>query len=254
MGLHQYGKRSRTPGRKLITRPVPPIVTEALWNKAQQTLRQIILFSRRQAQFPYLLRAKVKCGLCGLTYIGTNTCRPNGKREFYYICNGKHGARGLYGAMGQRCPGKTVNGSYLETLIWRELEGFLRDPDSVLEQLHRRIAAPERSPQDGVREIVQLGLALKNKEEERSRVLALFRRGAIDNPTLDGQLKEIAAEEAELRILIQEAQNRGDRARNGAAALTSAKSMLEELRNRLDEGQSWEEEHARCLLQRWTCE
>ncbi len=145
MGSHLYGKRSRSKGRKLITQAVPAIVTDATWNKAQQTLRENFLFSRRNARFQYLLRAKVKCGLCGLTYIGSKVSRPSGKEEFYYICNGKHGARGLYGANGQRCPAKTVNGSYLETLIWDEVEHFLRNPGSVLQDLHSRMTG-EKTP------------------------------------------------------------------------------------------------------------
>ena len=60
---------------RLITRPVPAIVTEATWKKAQQTLRDNFLFSARSARNQYLLRGLIKCGLCGLTYIGVAATR-----------------------------------------------------------------------------------------------------------------------------------------------------------------------------------
>jgi site-specific DNA recombinase len=90
-----YGKRSRTPNREIITRVVPAIVNDDIWLRAQQTLAGNVLFSKRHSNHQYLLRGLVKCGLCGLTYIGLANRRANGKNEFYYRCNGKHGRAGF---------------------------------------------------------------------------------------------------------------------------------------------------------------
>jgi len=95
MGQHQYGKRSPDKRRQIVTRPVAAIITGQVWQKAQQTLKDTFLFSARSTINQCLLRAKVKCSLCGLTYIGSVSKRTNGKVEFYYICNGKHAARGF---------------------------------------------------------------------------------------------------------------------------------------------------------------
>ena len=94
MGRHEYGKRSKKPNRELIVRTVPAIVPEDIWQKAQKTLSANVLFSKRNSSHQYLLRGVMKCGLCGLTYIGFANRRPSGKEEFYYRCNGKHGTRG----------------------------------------------------------------------------------------------------------------------------------------------------------------
>jgi site-specific DNA recombinase len=239
-GCHHYGKRSSSQARKLITRVVPAIVSEATWNKAQQTLRDNHLFSRRNARYQYLLRAKVKCGLCGLTYIGSRACRPSGKHEFYYVCNGKHGARGLYGEKGQRCPSKSVNGIYLENLIWEEVEGFLRNPGPVLGEFHRRMTAQKKTSGNGHQEIEQLELTLKNKREERARVLALYRRGRIDDATLDAQLKDIEVEEADLQRALDMRKSAAAQVAAGAAELASAEDLLAQLRTTLDGPVSWE--------------
>jgi site-specific DNA recombinase len=68
-GQHLYGKRSRNPQRAAVSRAVPALVSEAVWQQAQETLQHNIRFAPRHCRHAYLLRGLVKCGLCGLTYI-----------------------------------------------------------------------------------------------------------------------------------------------------------------------------------------
>jgi site-specific DNA recombinase len=240
MGQHQYGKRSRNPNRQLINRVVPAIVSEEVWQKAQKTLKSNVLFSKRHSSRQYLLRGLMKCGLCGLTFIGFSNRRPSGKQEFYYRCNGKHGTRGIYGANGQRCPSKDVNGDFLEQTVWKDAEGFLRDPKSVIEQLQQRMAA-ERSDSKRTRErLARLEDALAGKGIERDRILGLFRRGRISEPDLDGQMDQIDREEAGLRANIEDLAATLRGVADGAAQLQSTQALLDKLRGRLDQGISWE--------------
>src|SRR5262245_6686529 len=109
MGRHEWGKRSLNKDRQVISRGVPPIVSEEIWQGAQTTLKSNFLFGKRNTSQRYLLRGMVKCALCNLTHVGMTPTRPNGKMQSYYRCNGKHGTRGLYGENGQRCPSKDVN-------------------------------------------------------------------------------------------------------------------------------------------------
>ena len=236
MGRHEYGKRSKTE-RPTIVREVPAIVDEATWQKAQQTMKANFLFGIRSVKHLYLLRGMAKCGLCGLTFIGTHTVRPNGKVESYYRCNGKHGARGLYGKDGQRCPAKDVNGMFFEDTIWNDIEQFLRNPGGVAEILRQKIAArtSDRVPEFDRR---SLEIALEDKAAERARVLALFRKGRIDDAALDRQLDEIVAEEESLRTRL--AAVRSPEPEQEAAALASVPAMLEALREKLDAGVTWE--------------
>jgi len=143
MGIHDRGKRA-VKERAVISRPVPAIVTEATWIKAQKTLQANFLFGKRSARNQYLLRGLIKCGLCGLTYIGVAATRPNGKREFYYRCNGAH-SPAVYVARG-RCQAKAVRGDQLEQQVWSDVESFLRNPDPVLQQLLRSWNRTHRAP------------------------------------------------------------------------------------------------------------
>ena len=236
MGRHEYGKRSKTQ-RPLIIREVPSIVDEETWQKAQQTLKQNFVFGKRSTLHRYLLRGIAKCSLCGLTYIGTHTVRPSGKVESYYLCNGKHGARGIYGAEGKRCPSRAINGGFFEEAVWNDVEQFLRNPGEVSEILRQKITAraSKRTPDFDKK---SLEIALETKAAERARVVGLFRKGRIDETALDSQLDEIETEERSLRDRINAAK-RFEPAKE-LAALATVETLLKALRSKLDQGVTWE--------------
>ncbi len=227
MGEHLFGKRARNRNRKVIVREVPAIVSEQTWQAAQQVLQANRIEASRNTRQPYLLRGLIKCGLCGLTFCGMRIKRQNGH---YYRCNGRQQARGLYGIDGKKCPARTLNGGYVERLVWADIESFPRNPGEILEKLRQRL-----SMQDGERQRRQQeldDLTGPAEELERERVLALFRRGRIDDATLDQQLDQVDAEAADLQNDIEAVKRElvaGDR----TAQLQSAEALLETLRKRL---------------------
>jgi site-specific DNA recombinase len=240
MGKHEYGKRSANPNRKLIARTVPAIVEEQTWNKAQAVLKSNWLFGIRGAKNQYLLRGLVKCDLCNLTYIGLNALRPNGKRDFYYRCNGKHGARGLYGERGQRCPSKAINGDYLEQTIWSDVESFLRNPGSVIEQLKVRFERQDVDADRNRRALAKLERVIEQKAGERDRVVGLYRKGRIGDATMDVQMDQIQEEENALSQQIATLRGTLEGRDGSIVKLKSTEALLRELRACLDKPLSWE--------------
>jgi site-specific DNA recombinase len=124
-----------------------------------------------------LLQGLIKCGPCGLTYVGVANVRPNGKREFYYRCNGAH-SPSIYMARG-RCHSKPVRGDHLEGQVWSDVETFLRDPEPVLQQLHAKLEAEAQGSGQFRKQVTRLEGLLTQKAAERSRVVGLFRRGRL---------------------------------------------------------------------------
>jgi len=139
-GVHQYGRRTAKE-REVFEREIPAIVSIDLWERAQKALHDRQLADPRSstATRPYLLRGLIKCGLCGLTYIGAASPPYKSTERIYYVCNGKGQLRGRYGAEGKKCPSKTVNAIALETAIWKDIETFLRNPGEVIEQLGQQM-------------------------------------------------------------------------------------------------------------------
>jgi site-specific DNA recombinase len=232
MGQHVYGKRTKNRNRRQIVREVPAIVSEKVWQAAQQVLRSNRIMCRRNRKHPYLLRGLIKCGLCGLTFSGITMTPP--QRDHYYRCNGRQFARGLYGLGGKKFPAKNLNGDYVERLVWADIEVFLRNPGEILERLRERLTLQHGELQHQEKELSSLRARLEEKTTERERMLGLFRRGRIDEATLDQHLDLIDAEAAGLRAEMEVAA-RALSAEDRAAQLSSAESLLTSLRKRLDE-------------------
>jgi site-specific DNA recombinase len=237
MGIHEFGKRSVS-GRPLILRQVTAIVSEEVWLKAQANLRSHLLFSPRNAKNQYLLRGLIKCGICGLTYIGVAAKRPNGRVEFYYRCNGAH-SPSVYSKLG-RCQSKALRGDLLEQQVWSEVETFLRNPEPVLQQLQTRLESDSQGADHIRRQVLQLEGLLTQKATERSRMVGLYRRGRLAEADLDAQMDEIGKEEKGLEAQVIELRGKIAGADSIGATISSAQVLLEKLRKRLDEPICWD--------------
>src|SRR5262249_15492042 len=150
------------------------------------------------------LRGLIKCSLCGLTFCGITLRR---QRDWYYRCNGRQQARGLYGLAGKKCPAKALNGDYVERLVWADIEAFLRNPCEVLERLQDGLAMKDEERKRQEKELKSLRERLDQKSAERDRMLGLFRRSRIDEATLDKQLEQINAETNGLQSRIETAES-----------------------------------------------
>jgi len=238
-GIHQYGKHSKKQ-REVIEREVPAIVSVELWERAQEVLHEHMLFSPRNAKRAYLLHGLIKCALCGLTYVGTAYPVYKGGVCLYYVCNGKQQARHLYGPHGKKCPSKAVNGELLEAAIWQDIEQFLLKPGEVLDrlaaQMHERAGEVEQLGE----EIAHLQQRQQAMKEEQDRVITLFRRGRIDEATLDRQLDQIQQDEGSILKQLEQAQELLKSVHNVEAGMRSAEELLHTLHQRLEEPLTWE--------------
>ena len=236
MGVHSYGKRT-TSKRAPVTRPMPAIVSEEIWNRAQATMKGHFLFSARSAKYKYLLRGLIKCKLCGLTYIGIKYTGNRGHKDlFYYKCNGQQSPELLE----TKCPAKPVRGDDLEQQVWTDVEAFLRNPGPVLAQIQTRLEAEAQSTGKIRERLKRVEGLLDQKSGERSRVLALYRRGRLSDAALDEQMEEIAREERALEVQIEELRNQIRGADSVSQAVSSAEALLTRLRKRLDQPICWE--------------
>jgi transcriptional regulator with XRE-family HTH domain len=172
------------------------------------------------------------------TYIGVAANRPNGKREFYYRCNGAH-SPSIYPG-GERCKAKAVRGDYLEQQVWSDVETFLRNPQPVLQQLHARLESDAQGSDQIRTQVTRLEGLLQQKTTERSRVVGLYRRGRLTDTELDVQMEEVGKEEMALETQLLELRRRIAGADSIGANIGSAEALLAKLRKRLDEPVSWE--------------
>ena len=236
-GLHRYGKRSKKK-REPIEREVPAIVSAEQWERAQDTLARNRIAASRNARRAYLLRGLMKCARCGLTYIGTSCRGAGGKPRYYYKCNGRHQGRKHVGPDGQRCTSASLDGA-IETVIWDDVEAFIRNPGDVLARLAERQDNQREETVSLQRQIDAVQRRLDGFTQERDKVLTQYRRGRIDDATLDRQLDLIRAEEEGSHGALRVLQQRAKGAEGAADQLSSAQALLNELHHRLAEEVTW---------------
>lgn len=240
-GLHSYGKRAEK-ARELIEREVPALVSATTWKRAQATLRRNYMFGNRagkRARRQYLLRGLIKCGICGLNYVGTAYRTRRGEPQIYYVCGGKHQLRGPFALQGKKCPSKAISGA-IEGEVWKDLERFLRNPGPVLEQLAKRVREVSGADVGHEKRLAALDATLGAKEAERERILSLYRRGRLSDADVDRQLLQIEAEQAAAKDEADRLRADSDRAQSVARQLHDAGELLRTLNARLDEPLTWE--------------
>ena len=135
------------------------------------------------------MRGVMRCGICGLTYVGSA-----GKGAAWYRCGGQLAERG---PLAGRCPSRSVRSDMVETLVWSDIERYLRDPQGLLDELDAggesgtSRAVPEAEP-------ITLARALASIDAQRAKTLDLAVRGHLADHPLEATLERIAAERDQL--------------------------------------------------------
>ncbi|MBF6604200.1 MAG: recombinase family protein [Chloroflexi bacterium] len=223
-GELQYGRRTTkaSHGREVISAPVEPLVSPALWHAAQEALaanRTIAKNTRRK----YLLRGVIHCGIDGLSYCGTQ-----GRGEVgWYRCTGQLVERG---PLPGRCWGQSIRTDAIEPVVWADVERWLRDPGDVLDELDGQ-ADREAHGTVVVAESITLARAIEALGAQRKQAIALNIRGRLPDAELDSELDRIAAETTELERRVAALEPRDD-----PDVPVAAIDLLAEVRARLDAG------------------
>src|SRR3954470_2360698 len=125
-------RRTRPRDEWIAVGPVPAVVTQAQFDRVQDKLAQNQQFARRNnTAHPYLLRALVSCGVCGLSCTGR--CVSPGYR--YYQCRGKLNA--LHSHRDTICPARHIPAAQLDALVWDDLCQMLTHPETIRLALER---------------------------------------------------------------------------------------------------------------------
>lgn len=237
MGKHRYGKRSKK-NRQVIERKVPAIVTEELWEKAQQTLRENRIEAIQNKKYDYLLSGLIRCGTCGMSYHGAGY--TNGKRGIkrWYRCGGKTAYRG---PLKGKCNSRNVGADWLEELVWNDCVNFIQNPGEAIKQLSDSMNQRKSRLDELEKEMELLRRAIDEKDNERQRVLTLFRKDLITATEVEKQLDDIATEKSKLQDRLTELEKQSQREATLDKQFRTAEQLLLNLQEKLKGKLSFEE-------------
>jgi site-specific DNA recombinase len=225
-GQLSYGRRTKKRDREVISAPIEGLVSPALWDEAQVTLARNRRCTKNTHRI-YLLKGAMRCGICGLTYVGSWS-----KDIGWYRCGGQLVARGPL--MG-RCPSTAVRTDVIEPRVWAEVERFLRHPGDVLDELD---GTREREAQGAIAEAESITLtrALEGLDGQRKQAIGLNIRGRLPDGELDVELDRIERERTALQARVAALQ-----APRAEVVAEEARDLLADVRARLDAGLSDEQ-------------
>ena len=226
-GVWHYGKRNAgaqkyNPREYWLPFDVPVIIPEELWERAQAQCKENTTRPTRNVKREYLLRRRMKCGLCdsSMNCIG----RKSGNNRYqYYICNGYMG-----GVVNVSCDLPGFRSDHVDALVWEWIKSLLTQSE-VLEQglvayqeSKEKYAAPLRN-----RLLVIDDLAGDSKSQ-LDRLLDLYLSGNIPKEFL---LDKKDSLEKTIKSLLEERRN----LRTKLSAQAGSEADLNKLREFADE-------------------
>lgn len=213
-GLH-VSKLLKEKPKDAIKIKVPRIVSDALWNLAQQHRKDNRYLQPMKGK-PWLLQGLITCGLCGHAFM----VQPNHTRRIYN-CRGR--LHIVHIDNSPRCTVPNIDADWLEKELWERIEAVLNDPNKLEMLLNETIDN------------------LKNREEELS---------ARKRP-VDERLAEIAEQESRLAEDWVRMSLDPVKYLELKQSLQKEEARLNSMRSNIDPAQIEELERTRGLLRFW---
>jgi site-specific DNA recombinase len=205
------------PREDWIEIPVPALIEEPTFARAQELLYENKVRSRRRTIAPSLVQGLVSCRRCGYALSRTST-RSSARLIHYYRCIGSDAWRHLGGP---RCDSRPVRQDLLDQIVWTEVTRLLEDPALIQHELDRRLAAARAADPTKQREqTVQRDLVRVGKSIER--VLTAYQEDLLSLEQLRERMPALRQREQALRA---ERQSIADQTRERTTYLRLAETL-----------------------------
>ena len=124
---HKNNGRILRPESERIPIQVPAIIDKALYDQAQQRLKENKLYSRRNRRHDRPLRGLVSCGECGTSMEPVLFVSKTGKHYWKYRCRGR-----AYPELQKNCRIPHVKALPFEEKVWTKFLALLKEPGVLL--------------------------------------------------------------------------------------------------------------------------
>src|SRR6516225_8049163 len=206
------------PSQEWIEIPVPALVSEESFARAQELLLENKLRSKRRTIAPSIVQGLVSCQKCGYAFSRTSTY-TSARKLHYYKCIGSDGWRKLGGPVCDNA--RFVRQDLLDQIVWAEVLRLLEDPTLIQQELDRRLAAARASDptkkreQSLQRELTQVGKGIE-------RLLTAYQEGLLSLEQLRERMPLLRQRQ---QTLSAELQAIADQVNDRAALLRLAETL-----------------------------
>jgi site-specific DNA recombinase len=178
--------------------PVPALVDQETFERAQQRLADNKRFSGRNTKVPSLLQGLAACASCGYGYYRTSTTTTARKKIYYYRCLGSDDYRYQGGRV---CQNKPVRADYVDQVVWNHVTALLADPALIHAEIGKRLDRA-RTSDPVTRKRGQLQQALAKTGTSITAMITAFSEQLITIDELRARMPDLRAREANLRNQI----------------------------------------------------
>jgi site-specific DNA recombinase len=196
------------PREEWIEIPVPALVTEESFARAQELLYQNKIRSRRRTIAPSVVQGLVSCAKCGYALSRTST-QTTARKIHYYKCIGSDSWRKFGGPVCDN--NRFIRQELLDQIVWAEVIRLLEEPALIHQELDRRLAAARTSDptakreQSLQRELTHVGKAIE-------RLLTAYQEGLLSLEQLRERMPAVRHRQqtlsAELQAITDQTNNR----------------------------------------------
>jgi site-specific DNA recombinase len=216
IGRGEGGKRVADPAEWIAVAPVPALVGQEQFDRAQERLGYNRRMARRNNRVhQYLLRGLVSCGRCRRGCTGRHM--PPGYD--YYLCRTKTQLPVL--VPGERCPARYIPARPLEELVWRDLCEVLAAPEMIAHAM-QRARGGHWLPQEMQARRANLRRGRAALGQQIERLTEAYMAGVVPLAEYERRRRDaearLSALDGEERELLQDADRRGETARLAAQA------------------------------------
>src|ERR1700680_405452 len=187
------------PREERIEIPVPALVSEESFARAQELLQENKIRSRRRTIEPSIVQGLVSCQKCGYAFSRVST-RTSARKIHYYKCIGSDSWRKLGGPI---CDNRRlVRQDLLDQIVWAEVIRLLEEPTLIQQELDRRLAAARSSDptkkheQSLQRELIHVGKGIE-------RLLTAYQEGLLSIEQLRERMPGLRGREQTLGAELQ---------------------------------------------------
>jgi site-specific DNA recombinase len=187
------------PRDEWIEIPVPALVTEESFARAQELLQENKIRARRRTITPSIVQGLVSCQKCGYAFSRTSTI-TSARKLHYYKCIGSDSWRKLGGPVCDN--GRFVRQDLLDQIVWAEVIRLLEDPTLIQHELDRRLAAAraadptKQREQSSQRELTRVGKSIE-------RLLNAYQEELVSLEQLRERMPPLRQREQALRAQLQ---------------------------------------------------